>query len=84
MPGLAGDRDDRADPVGQALERVAHLGELGVAADERALLGGRARLDLAHDAVAVDRLGAAAQRRRAELLELERRAHLHCGLRAEQ
>ena len=80
---LAGDGDDRADPVGEPIERVAHLGQLGVAADERALLGGRPRLDLAQHAVAVDRLGPAPKRRRAQLLELERRAHLDGGLRAE-
>ena len=80
---LAGDGEDRADPVGEPVERVAHLGQLGVAADERALLGGRPRLDLAQHAVAVDRLGPAPKRRRAQLLELERRAHLDGGLRAE-
>ena len=81
---LAGDREDRADPVGEAIERVAHLGELRVAADQRALGSGRPLLDLPHDAVAVDRLGPAAQRRGAELLQLERRAHLDGRLRAEQ
>src|SRR5262249_19350506 len=82
--GLAGDRDDGADAVGQPLQLVAHGGQLGIAADQRLVRAVAARLALADYAEAVDRLLAPAQLGGAQLLQLEAAPHLGRGLGAER